>query len=176
MRNLLFLLLTVLFFGGCNSSAPEKQRSVLEYFDLKGYIGKETRRLRQLNPEVDKTVMVDNVVEHKKLKIANWQKELSVFSDADINKSAWKGLFRLHKAKDSETYISDNEKVPVKSLVIRYKAGRIYKIEVLNSSSNILYTSNDTLSYFPDSLYGIKKTQHIKLLNEKNYRITGRFR
>lgn len=176
MRNNLFLLLTVLFFGSCDFMAPKKQASVPQYFDLKGFMDKEVQRLKALNPEINKTVMVNNNEEHKKLKITDWQKELSAFRDADINKSAWEGLFIRHKTLVTETYISDNEKVPVKSLTVQYRAHRIFKIQILNSSSNSLYTSNDTLTYFPDSLYEIRKTQHIKLLNQKDYRITGRFR
>jgi len=175
MRNTLFLLLAVLFFGSCNSAAPEKQSSASPYFDLKGFMDKEVSRLKQLNPEIVKTVVVNNTEEHKRLKITDWQKELSAFSDADINKSAWEGLFTRHKTAATETYTSENDKVPVKSLTIQYRSGRIFKIEILNSNSNSLYTSNDTLSYFPDSLYEIRKNQHIRLLNEKNYRITGKF-
>jgi hypothetical protein len=175
MRNTLFLLLTVLFFGSCNSAAPKKQTSVLQYFDLKGFMDKEIRRLKQAGPEIDKTVMVNNTEEHKKFRIADWQKELSAFSDADINKPAWEGLFSRHKTAVTETYTSENDKVPVKSLTIQYRNTRVYKIKVLISNSNSLYTSNDTLSYFPDSLYQIRKTQHIRLLNAKNYRITGKF-
>lgn len=174
MRNLSFLLM-ILFFGACNSAAPKKQSSSLQYFDLKDYISKEAARLKKVNPGIDKTVMVNNAQEHRKLKIADWQKELSVFSDADINKSAWQGLFKLRKDAASETYLSDNEKVPVKSLKISYRSGRVSGVEILISNANSLYTSNDTLSYFPDSLYQLKKTQHIKLLKEKNYHITGRF-
>jgi hypothetical protein len=173
MRNLLFLLLIVLFLGSCNS-APQKQNSAGPYFDLKGFIEKEVKRLKQLNPVIGKTVMVNNAEEHKRLKISNWQKELSAFTDADINKSAWKGLFSRHKSPTEESYSSDNEKVPVKSLTVQYRDGRIFRIQILNSNSNSLYTSNDTLSYYPDSLYEIRKNQHIRLLNQKNYRITGR--
>jgi len=175
MRNTIFLLLIVLFFGSCNPAGPKKQLSSLPYFNLKNYFAKEVKRLKLQNPEVNKTVMVNHTEEHKKLKIADWQKELSVFSDADINKSAWQGLFSLRKEKNSNTYLSNNEKVPVKSLSISYKNGKIYGIEILISNTNSLYTSNDTLSYFPDSLYDVKKMQHIKLLKEKRYRITGKF-
>ena len=175
MRNTSFLLLTALFFGSCNSAAPKKQSSVLSYFNVKGYFAKEAERLKLLNPEIDKTVMVNQEQEQKKLKIADWQKELSIFSDADINKSAWQGLFKISKGKDAETYLSNDEKVPVKSLRINYKNGKIYGIEILISNANSLYTSNDTLSYFPDSLYQVKKTQHITLLKQKSYLITGKF-
>ncbi|WP_158796751.1 hypothetical protein [Pedobacter sp. L105] len=176
MRNTIFLLLILLFFGSCNPAAPKKQSSPLTYFDIKGYFAKEAKRLKSLNPEIDKTVTVNQSAEHKKLKIADWQKELSIFSDADINKSAWQGLFKLHQTQDVKTYISDNEKVPVKSLQVSYQNGKIHGIEILISNANSLYTSSDTLSYFPDSLYQVKKTQHITLLKEKNYRITGKFK
>lgn len=162
--------------GACNSAPQKKQFSALRYFDLKGYIAKEAKRLNQLNPEIDKEVIVNKARERKKVKIADWQKELAIYADADINKSAWQGLFELHESKDSKTYLSDNEKVPVKSLKIKYRNGKLYNIEILIKTENLLYTSNDTLSYFPDSLYQVKKTQHIKLLNEKNYQITGKFR
>ena len=176
MKNLSILSLSILFFAACNSAAPKKQDAKLAYFDLKDYIAKETKRLTALNPEIDKTVIVNKAREQKKVKIADWPKELSSFSDADINKSAWQGLFIADKTKDSETYISDNEKVPVKSLNISYKDGKIYGIRLLISNTNSVYTSNDTLSYFPDSLYQVKKIQNIRLLNEKNYTITGRFK
>jgi len=162
--------------AACNPSAPKKQDAKLAYFDLKGYIARETRRLTALNPEIDKTVIVNNAKEQKKLKIADWPKELSSFTDADINKSAWQGLFTADKKKDSETYITDQEKVPVKSLNISYKNGKIYGIRLLISNTNSLYTSNDTLSYFPDSLYEVKKAQNIRLLDGKSYTITGKFK
>jgi len=175
MRKLSFLLL-IFFLGACNSGTQKKQSGALEYFDLKDYIAKEAKRLNLLNPEIDKYVEVNRSGEHKKLKITDWQKELAIFSDADVNKSAWQGLFKLNKAGDTKTYVSDNDKVPVKSLSIQYRNGKISSLQILISTVNSLYTSNDTLSYFPDSLYEVKKTQHIKLLNEKNYHITGRFK
>lgn len=174
MRKLLFLLL-LFSLGACNPAPSKKQFKAIRYFDLKDYIAKEAKRLNQLNPDIEKSVMVNRSEEHKKVKIADWQKELAVFSDADINKSAWQGLFQTYEGKDIKTYTADNEKVPVKSLSIKYRSGKIYGIQVLIRTENLLYTSNDTLSYFPDSLYEVKKTQHIKLLNEKDYRITGRF-
>ncbi|MBB5639210.1 ABC-type glycerol-3-phosphate transport system substrate-binding protein [Pedobacter cryoconitis] len=176
MKKLSFFSLSILFFAACNPAAPKKQHVSLTYFDLKDYIAKEAKRLTALNPEIDKTVIVNNAKERKKLKIADWPKELSSFSDADINKSAWQGLFKSEKTKDSETYLSDNEKVPVKYLNISYKNGKIYGIKLLISNTNSLYTSNDTLSYFPDSLYEVKKIQNIRLLKGKSYTITGRFK
>jgi len=176
MRIIVFLSLILLFFGSCDSAVSKKHSSTPQYFSIKNFIEQEAKRLQQLNPEIDKTVTVNNAQEHKRLRIADWQKELSGFSDADINKSSWQGLFHLEKSSDQEIYVSNSEKVPVKSLRITYHNGKISELQIINNTTNILYSSNDTLSYMPDSLYEIRKTQHIKLLNEKHYMISGRFK
>jgi len=44
------------------------------------------------------------------------------------------------------------------------------------SNKNILYSSGDTLVYYPDSLYEIRKHQKIKLLAQKTYQITGKLK
>ena len=176
MRKTIFLLSLSLFFMACNSTVPaEKGVTVVHYFDLKGYMAKEAERLNTEKPEILKTVMVNAAAESKKMKISDWAKEMSVFSDADINKSAWQGMFKVVRKSNEDIYSTSDDKIPVKSLVVTHHNGRVKSIKVLLNTTNILYSSNDTLSYFPDSLYEIQKTQHIKLLSEKNYRISGLF-
>lgn len=146
------------------------------YFDIKEYFAKEAVRLEKKNPLVHKTVMVNDTSEGKAIKIENWEKELSIFSDADINRSSWKGQFQKKETKDGEVYTSDNEKVPVKEVTIYKRKNLVYGLQILIKNTNSLYTSADTLTYYPDSIYEIRKTQHIRLLSEKNYRITGKFK
>ncbi|WP_432708468.1 hypothetical protein [Pedobacter sp.] len=167
------LFITVLLFSSCEPSVP-KGMAPDPYFDLKGYIEKEVNRLQQINPTVDKTVTVNNQSERKELKIANWTDELAVFSDADINKSAWQGLFEVTKNDSLETYRSNDDKVFVKLLQVERKNKEVTGITILLRTKNYLYQSTDTLSYYPDSSYEIRKQQHIKLLNPKQYRISGK--
>lgn len=175
MNNKLLLSLPLLLLA-CHSEEPATdQASAVHYFDLKGYIAKEAGRLNQKHPSVAKTVMVNEVTESKKVNITDWNKELSAFADADINKSAWQGLFKVRRTANQDLYTSDHDKVPVKSLRVSHSNGRVKQIQLLISNSNLLYGSNDTLNYYPDSLYEIRKTQHIKLLKEKNYRVSGKF-
>lgn len=176
MRNSLLLGAFLLLCFGCGDSAVTQQKEVHPYFDLKGYFAGEATRLNRKKPLIHKTVVVNDSIESKDLVIPNWEKELSIFSDADLNKSAWKGLFQVEKTDSIELYTSNNEKVPVKEMKVIKKNGQIYGLSILIRNSNTLYTSSDTLSYFPDSLYEVKKNQHIRLLSEKNYRITGRFK
>lgn len=165
----------LLIFLGCNP-AKENQKTSSAYFDVKGYFEKEALRLNAVNPLLTKTVAVDNAKETRKIHLKDWSKELSVFSDADINRNAWKGLFLVKSTHEQDTYTSDHEKVPVKTIMVTKRNGQLYGIRMVITYSNVLYTSADTLSYFPDSLYQIKKNQKIRLLEAKNYTITGRFR
>lgn len=164
-----------LFFYGCTSSIKE-QKADLNYFDLKGYFQSEALRLQKSNPVISKTVIVNGAAETRKLKIADWQKEIAVFTEADINRSAWAGLFKRVVNSQRELFTSDNKKVPVKEVLILKKNNKPYGIQILVKNSNMLYSSADTLSYYSDSLYRVQKKQQIKLLSEKNYSITGKFK
>jgi len=175
MKKTLFLSGILLTFYGCNP-AVKNQKNTLNYFDLKGYFDKEAIRLTKNDPEFIKTVSVNDSSETKKIRIADWSKELSIFSDADINRNAWKGLFKTKLTDQQDTYTSDDKKIPVKEISIIKKNQEVQSIRIVMGSSNSLYSSADTLSYYPDSLYQIKKSQHIKLLSEKRYSITGSFK
>lgn len=172
MKKVALLVLTMA--SACSN--PEKAAvTETNYFRLKSYFLKEAERLQHLNPEIQKTVAVNGKSEAKKLKIASWEKEFSSFIDADINKPAWNGEFQKQVNDSTETYTSNNEKVPVKSVTILRKADKITGIVILVTNRNYLYTSTDTLSYYPGKRYGVNKTQQIKLLDEKKYQINGVF-
>ncbi|TKC56591.1 hypothetical protein FBD94_23040 [Pedobacter hiemivivus] len=175
MRKTFWLLGILLTFYSCNP-AVKSQNGALNYFDIKGYFEKEALRLNKSNPLLTKSVEVNGAAETKKIHIPDWAKELSIFSDSEINRNAWKGLFSTDKTNEQELYTSANKKVPVKEVLITKKDGRVSGIRILVKNSNMLYSSADTLSYYPDSLYRINKKQHIKLMAEKNYGITGRFK
>ncbi|PTS92931.1 hypothetical protein DBR11_26090 [Pedobacter sp. HMWF019] len=174
MKKHLFLLSSIGFFAACNPSGPNPHAED-KYFDIQNYFQQEALRLNKAKPLVEKTVMVNGAEEKKKVSIADWNREFSVFSDADINKSAWKGAFKVTKTKNEELYVNTEDKIPVKQVLI-YRAGnQITGIKILQNTANYLYNSVDTLVYYPDSLYQISKTQHIRLLNAKAYKVTGKF-
>jgi len=171
-----YLLLLLLF--GCQDKTEQRQKKELTYFDLQGYIEKESSRLTLLSPYITKTVSVNDSSETMKLRVGDWNKELEIFKDADINKAAWKGMFKVNERAGTTHYTSNDEKIPVKKLSIFYKNGdhkSIQGLQLIISNSNMLYDSRDTLVYYPDSVYQVRKSQDILLLSKKNYQITGKF-
>lgn len=170
-----FLLFSSLCLLAACTDQPGRSAAGTSYFDLQSYFKQEATRLNQARPLVEKTVMVNGEEEKKKLNIPDWQNELSVFADADINKSAWKGAFKVSKMTDGDIYATDEDKIPVKEVRVFKKDNKITGIRIFMRTENYLYNSLDTLAYYPDSTYQISKVQHIRLLNKKAYKITGKF-
>jgi hypothetical protein len=173
MKKYAYLLLLSLI--ACNNPEEHVAAGKSGYFAVKTYFQQEAARLQRLDPVIEKTVVVNGKAETKKLKITSWTKEFASFIDADINKRAWNGEFKKDNTDSVEDYQSNNEKVPVKSVTIYKKDQQISGVVIVVKNQNYLYTSTDTLSYFPGRRYQVRKSQQIKLMNTKEYWITGIF-
>ncbi|WP_316785449.1 hypothetical protein [Pedobacter frigiditerrae] len=176
MKKLGLCCLVVLLGVSCNLKEKEKASVITTYFDLAGYFKKEAIRLSKENPSLNKTVFINGKEEQKNINIKNWEQEFKSFIDADINKASWKGSFNIAKSGGQTTYTSHSDKIPVKKLEVSLENNRLTSIKVYITNVNDLYTSQDSLSYYPDSVYKIKKTQHIKLMATRQYSITGKFK
>lgn len=174
MKYHLLAIMAISIFFGCSNAAKEDQKNELGYFDLKSYFHKEAGRLKKNNPFVEKTVLINADAETKKVQIPDWATELAMFANADINRASWKGLFSIQKNEDEEVYISSSDKVPVKKVTVNKHLNQVSSIQIIVTNVNSLYSSTDTLSYFPDSLYLINKTQNIRLLPGKHYQVIGK--
>lgn len=175
MLRKLSLLTLITTCIACNQHSDVQTKSTSEYFDIQAYFNAEANRLQKLNPTVNKTVSVQNDAESKQVKINDWHKELSSFADANLHKSAWKGSFKVFKSDTLESYSTEKDKIAVKLVTIQKKFRKIKSIKIIVANKNILYQSSDTLIYYPDSLYIIKKQQKIRLMDAKNYGITAKF-
>lgn len=161
-------------FASCGVKDEEKA-TTQTYFSISDYFNNEAARLSKTNPMITKTVFVNDKTEEKKLRITNWEQELSSFIDADINKASWKGSFQLKKSDTSETYLSQSEKIPVKKVVILLRGKNVEGIKIFLENKNVLYSSTDSLVYLPNDYFEINKTQKIKLMDTKRYIIKGKF-
>lgn len=163
----------LVLLAGCQTDTAHKG-SKGTYFDLKGYISAEAKRLNTLQPTVQKRVAINEETEQKIVRITDFNRELASFTDADINKQSWQGEFNRHQQANTQDYTTTNEKIPIKLLRVTYHNSRVKAIQVISYTHNLLYHSIDTLSYYPDSLYEIKKSQKIRFMKDKRYRVVGR--
>lgn len=176
MTNKKYLLIFALALFSCNQQDASKANIKPAYFDLKGYFQQEILRLKSQNTLINKTVSVNGETEQKRVAIDNWEKELTIFINADINKASWNGSFAHSKKENKDLYLSNSKKIPVKQVVIVKNGEKVNQVNIIVANNNILYHSIDTLTYIPDSLYEIKKTQKIRFLGEKRYNIIGKWK
>ena len=175
MKKTTLAAIALLLFSCSQPEQQVKNGTDATYFDLAGYFNGEANRLQAANPSIRKQVMAKGKAEVKNTKVTDWKTELASFTNADINKTSWRGEFSITKDDSLTTYITDNPKIPVKKLEVLQKSAQVIGIRIFKSSENALYDAVDTLIYFPDSIYIIKNQQKIKLLNVKNYEVIGKF-
>lgn len=167
-----------LCFLACNPTAKKNEATIstTAYFSIKDYFASEIKRLQKSSPQVVKSVTANNKIEQKIAKNINWETELAIFANADINKKSWLGEFKEVKHENNLLYTTSNPNIPIKRLeVARNEQQNILSIKIYRKANNYLYQSTDTLLYFPNKLYEVKSQQKITLMSEKHYRILGIF-
>jgi hypothetical protein len=157
----------------CTSDNGQVQ-GPLKYFDLKGFFESDVRRLNKLNVKVVKTVTHNNDVETKTVQIADWRRELDLFTAADINRPAWKDSYTIIDEDNTLIYRAKYPELKVREILIKKEKGQVKWILIFNKApKNILYETAEKLSYFPDSLYMIEKVQKVRLMGSNVYKIRG---
>ncbi|MCD8741643.1 hypothetical protein LT679_13600 [Mucilaginibacter roseus] len=157
------------------SCKPDAAVEGNRYFDIKGYFSNEAERLTKLHPHVEKTVKHNRQSESRDLGISSWKDELGLFSGSDINKPAWRDSYTVTKRGNTTVYKAKLPELKTQSITIINNGDKVQSIDIVNHTSNLLYTSTENLSYYPDSAYHIGKVQHVRLLGENSYDINSRF-
>jgi hypothetical protein len=163
--------------GGITSCKRDSGASgnTMAFFDIKGYFRADSSRLSKLNPLVNKTVVHNQIPETKKVRIPNCGTELNLFTESDINKPAWKNSYTIQNENDLLIYRAKDPLLKTQEIVIKKEGDKVKWILIFNHTKNILYETAEKLSYFPDSLYLIQKSQKVRLLGKETYRISGSF-
>jgi hypothetical protein len=170
--------------SGLQACKPDikESRASMKYFDLQGFFRADSARLARLNPLILKTVKHNGVSESRKLHIVNWGTELSLFSQSDINKPAWKDSYSITADSNIIIYRALDSTLKTREILIKKSNGKVKYIMIENAVEKdlykkkiLLYKTLEKLSYFPDSLYLIQKSQTVRILGKNNYDIAGYF-
>lgn len=170
-------LLAVLFISALSACKPaiKETGSSLKYFDLKGYFEREAARLDKLNKPVLKSVKHNGVTETKEVHISNWSTELSLFEGSEINRPAWKDSYSILADSALLIYKALYPELKTREILIKLAGGKVKYIMIINDSKNVLFHTQEKLSYFPDSLYLIQKAETVRFLGVNKYDFKGLF-
>lgn len=144
--SILLVLFILAALAGCtnetSSKAPKK------YFDLDGFIKAQIAVLEKSKPTIKKLAEVNDKSETISTKNINWQHELELFLQADINKQAYLLSYDSLMTESTVTYtLKKGEKSPVKTLSISYYDSQLpSRVVATMNTSNYLYDSEKNVS------------------------------
>lgn len=182
-----FFAITLLLLASCSTDNRTTQE---DYFDLHRFLEEQVNRLAPLNPTIQRTTAIGGKQETKTLQLsaAKWEKELIMFSNANINKPSLKGLYEVDSTL-SDTYkvvsyqTKDNAKTGVRYMKVYYKQEEVAKVEVLFQEKAIIYYAKRKLWMTFEkngegppllSTYAIDGHQKIIFQDPVDYRVEAR--
>lgn len=174
------LLILFIFLAACTNSENKIQSKT--YYDLAGLLNQQITELSAKKPMVEKTVAVKDKNERIETKDIDWNKELELFLQADLNKQSYQSAYLVDTKDKKLTYqLKEGEKMPVKQLTIEFDANDLPKhIEASMNTNNYLYESDKKLSAdFADNKlknYKIEGYQQLFIGEKKPFSVEGKIK
>ena len=159
-------LLFSLTISSCTDPAQQNQPAV--YYDVLGFVKRQIADLSGNKPFVNKMVSINKTRNQQTTRDINWNRELELFTQADINKPALRSSYQITRP-DSLTFQyklkKSEERLTVRSLTVRLDAvtHQPRQIEATLQTNNPLYSSERNL-LLESGLAGKQwRVQHYKL-------------
>lgn len=167
IQKIVLLFMLTSFLTACQ---PEVEIPVedQQFFDLKAFFKKEQLHLNDIK-EVVKKAIIDGQPEEKTVKAINFEEELALFIDSDINKIAWLDRYEIDSISGDNgqleriVYQAKDDKLKTNRLSIHFEKEAVQKIEIIRKTSSIAADLDQELIYIPQQGYSIKSRQQTSL-------------
>jgi thiol-disulfide isomerase/thioredoxin len=154
-----------------------QQNTTTPPFELYFDFAEEAKRLSKINPFVEKTV-IKNGIRETRFDTINWEKELKIFSDCDINKARYKSSYKIDKIEAQSSvivkYSSLDSSLSVKQAEFVFDEGNCTNVYIKKTEQNEFSVSETHLYYKPGHSYGVINRQLVKLAVSDSFEIRGR--
>jgi len=166
----LSIIFALFFFSvGCASDSSQAAKEAPKtFFDIKGYFDQEINALKSSAYKLEKKAKIDDKEETKNIEKPDWDNELKILQESDINKTAWIDKYKTEESGTNLIYTTEDETLKTKRIQIDFnKAGsksfdNVTSILIINNTENVLYNSSEFLTYTPKSSITIIRNQQIK--------------
>lgn len=179
-----FLFSTLLFLlNACSDSNPTKtiNQPTTPFFDLQGFFNTEISQLQEKNPSVRKKVTINGKSEEKQLEDLDFQQELKVFSNSDINKIAWFDKYKIDSTLQREklqsiSYTALDEELKIRKIELKFTdTEKIEQIEIQSKTESFVANASQHLIYQPSKGYSIHSVQGMQLGDEQDIKVEIQF-
>lgn len=163
LRRALGALLVSTLLLGC---IPEETAEAVElkpFFDLQAFIDAEVERLESDVPRADKSVTFNEETESHEAMELNYEDELAIFRNADINRPAWLEKYSIDSTREGSRvrveYVALDTTLAVRSMRVIEEGEQVVQIEVENQTGTVLSDGRQLLRYEPATGYLIDSYQ-----------------
>jgi len=174
------VILLVLLLTACTETENTIQSK--QYYDLAGTLNEHISRLESKHPQVEKTVVIKDKQDKIVTSDIDWNKELELFLQTDLNKQSYQSAYTIQKEENVISYqLKAGEKMPVKQLIVKLDAkGLPQHIEAEMYAKNYLYESEKKLTADFESnhlkRYQITGYQQLFIGSKKTFSIEGKIK
>ncbi len=167
---IIYLLIIVFCFSTCVEQTPVVKTEP-SFFDLKEYFKNQVASLSEVK-RISKTTIINGNRIEKELDSIDFNQELIVFKESDINKVAWIDKYQVDSIYDEDgmlnqiIYTATDKKLRTQKLLISFNQSVVDTIEIFNNASGNIAKLEQYLSYIPSYGYLIESTQKITLSKE----------
>ncbi|MCB0566038.1 MAG: hypothetical protein KDD01_16835 [Phaeodactylibacter sp.] len=178
----LYMAFLLLIAAGCSKDGQKPGGSMPEaFFDLKGYIEGEAKRLSEIQPEVVKRIAIDGQKEEQDFDSLDYSKELNIFSRSDINKVSWLDKYKADSTFQNGqlrqvTYTSKEKGLKTQLLQVQFADGEVSKIHIQNKTESIVADVAQEMWYDPSHGYRLESRQSTALTKEKKVKVEVEFK
>lgn len=182
MNRWFYILSICVVFSSCDKDPAEAYYEDQRfYYDLPSFIQKQIGNLKEKGQRIRKLVKKDghsHIIEKGNI---NWEEELGLFLESDINRPAWRGEFKVDTIKLEREYVvtykTENKEIPVRNVVITIdrKTGQCLKVTVDRRTENFLYSSDQSLYFTTGEGYMMKGKLSVNYLFDSEYSIESEF-
>jgi hypothetical protein len=176
----LFLLLLGCQLSGSDTTSGDGEGRQ-PFFDMRGYFTRQIEQLQDQQPPVRKTITFNHETDTQMLDSLDYDRELEVFLNADINRAAWWDRYRIDSSfndrnqLDSVTYTAIGEDLRVRRLKVEYKNGEVNQIEVQSETTGPAADRWQQLFFDPQWGYRIESRQNVAFSKPRETKIEVRF-
>lgn len=181
MKKPFLYLALLLALTACSGGSEEPAVRIPDaFFDLKGYMEEEARRLSEEQPEALKRIAIDGRSEEKTFDSLDYKKELDIFSRSDINKTAWLDKYQVDSMyRDGRlrqvTYTSKDKSLKTRLLEVSFSGEQVAQIHIRNRTESIVADVGQEMWYYPGEGYKLESRQSTALTAEKKVEVEVEF-
>lgn len=175
----LVLLLPLFFLMGCQDETNKAELWQGPYFSFRNYFTQQSNMHRKRKTILKKRIIKDGLTEIRNLERPNWEQELSLFLESDLNKKAWTSMYRIDSLIQENglivNYTTLDSNLSVKFASILLSNDTIQEVKIESRFENFYYHSSIWLQYQTGTGYCIRGEQSLSFLKSHLFEITGSF-